>query len=181
MVVCGPSLQILSLNAKYPVSAHDSHVIRQSGIWQRLRMMEGQDMWLLGDQGYPCTPWLMTPPPGPQSEFNSALTATRQLVERTIGILKGRFCVLHRTGGNLMYSPEMISLHITGRSPIWRNTLAHPLVRNRRPQPTAVPATRGQKAATLHTHWAPDQSPCSKEGARLEEARTRTEKERTNG
>ncbi|XP_063786102.1 putative nuclease HARBI1 [Pseudophryne corroboree] len=113
MVVCGPSLQILSLNAKYPGSAHDAHVIRQSGIWQRLRMMEGQDMWLLGDREYPCTPWLMTPycklRPGPQSEFNSMLTATRQLVERTIGVLKGRFHVLHCNGGDIMYSPEMVS------------------------------------------------------------------------
>ncbi|XP_063819671.1 putative nuclease HARBI1 [Pseudophryne corroboree] len=113
MVVCGPSLQILSLNAKFPGNSHDAHVIRQSGIWQRLRSMEGQDMWLLGDRGYPCTPWLMTPyskpRPGPQTAFNSALTATRQLVERTIGVLKGRFRVLHRTGGDIMYSPEMVS------------------------------------------------------------------------
>ncbi|XP_063813803.1 putative nuclease HARBI1 [Pseudophryne corroboree] len=113
MVVCGPSLQILSLNAKFPGSSHDAHVIRQSGIWQRLRSSQRQDMWLLGDRGYPCTPWLMTPyrnpRPGPQTAFNSALTATRQLVERTIGVLKGRFRVLHRTGGDIMYSPEMAS------------------------------------------------------------------------
>ncbi|XP_063788406.1 putative nuclease HARBI1 [Pseudophryne corroboree] len=113
MVVCGPSLQILSLNAKFLGNSHDAHVIRQSGIWQRLRSMEGQDMWLLGDRGYPCTPWFMTPyskpRPGPQTAFNSALTATRQLVERTIGVLKGRFRVLHRTGGDIMYSPEMVS------------------------------------------------------------------------
>ncbi|XP_063799315.1 proline-rich protein 36-like [Pseudophryne corroboree] len=112
MVICGPSLQILSLNAKFPGNSHDAHVIRQSGIWQRLRTMEGQDMWLLGDRGYPCTPWLMTPyskpRPGPQTAFNSALTATRQLLEHTIGVLKGRFHVLHRTGGDIMYSPEML-------------------------------------------------------------------------
>ncbi|XP_063783118.1 putative nuclease HARBI1 [Pseudophryne corroboree] len=59
--------------------------------------MEGQDLWLLGDRGYPCIPWLMTPyskpRPGQQSAFNYALTATRQLVQRTIGVLKGRFRV----------------------------------------------------------------------------------------
>ncbi|XP_063775822.1 putative nuclease HARBI1 isoform X1 [Pseudophryne corroboree] len=113
MVVCGPSLQILSLNAKFTGSSHDAYVIRQSGIWQRLRASQRADMWLLGDRGYPCTPWLMTPyrnpRPGPQMAFNSALTATRQLVERTIGVLKGRFRVLHRTGGDIMYSPEMAS------------------------------------------------------------------------
>ncbi|XP_063809883.1 putative nuclease HARBI1 [Pseudophryne corroboree] len=113
MVVCGPSLQILSLNAKFTGSSHDAYVIRQSGIWQRLRSSQRPDMWLLGDRGYPCTPWLMTPyrnpRPGPQMAFNSALTATRQLVERTIGVLKGRFRVLHRTGGDIMYSPEMAS------------------------------------------------------------------------
>ncbi|XP_063812255.1 putative nuclease HARBI1 isoform X1 [Pseudophryne corroboree] len=110
MVVCGPSLQILSLNAKFTGSSHDAYVIRQSGIWQRLRSSQRADMWLLGDRGYPCTPWLMTPyrnpRPGPQMAFNSALTATRQLVERTIGVLKGRFRVLHRTGGDIMYSPR---------------------------------------------------------------------------
>ncbi|XP_063813400.1 putative nuclease HARBI1 isoform X2 [Pseudophryne corroboree] len=104
---------ILSLNAKFTGSSHDAYVIRQSGIWHRLRSSQRADMWLLGDRGYPCTPWLMTPyrnpRPGPQTAFNSALTATRQLVERTIGVLKGRFRVLHRTGGDIMYSPEMAS------------------------------------------------------------------------
>ncbi|XP_063778565.1 putative nuclease HARBI1 [Pseudophryne corroboree] len=107
------STKILSLNAKFPGNSHDAYVIRQSGIWHRLRSSQRADMWLLGDRGYPCTPWLMTPyrnpRPGPQTAFNSALTATRQLVERTIGVLKGRFRVLHRTGGDIMYSPEMAS------------------------------------------------------------------------
>lgn len=63
----------------------------------------------LGDSGYPLEPWLFTPfanpnENSPESKFNSELNSVRNVIERTNGILKGRFRCLskHRT---LLYHP----------------------------------------------------------------------------
>ena len=57
--------------------------------------------YLLGDRGYPCLPYMMTPypepEPGPQAQFNLAHSRTWN-----IGILKARFQCLH----GLRVSPE---------------------------------------------------------------------------
>ena len=51
--------------------------------------------WLLGDSGYACKPWLLTPIPIPQTpqevRYNAAHKTTRCIVERCIGVLKSRF------------------------------------------------------------------------------------------
>ncbi|KAJ8935706.1 hypothetical protein NQ314_012683, partial [Rhamnusium bicolor] len=55
------------------------------------------------DSGYPLELWLFTPFLNPRNQpeeaFNNTLTSARNLVERTNGILKGRFRCLsrHRT------------------------------------------------------------------------------------
>ena len=54
---------------------------------------------LLGDSGYACTPFLQTPYTHPQTRleecFNVAHKTTRCIIERTFGLLKRRFQILH--------------------------------------------------------------------------------------
>lgn len=85
--------------ARWPGSTHDSHIFRTSAIGRDLEGTGLADGVLLGDSGYACSPFLMTPylnPKTPQEErFNRAHKITRCTIERTFGVLKRRFHVLH--------------------------------------------------------------------------------------
>lgn len=65
---------------------------------------------IIGDSGYPCEPWLITPyrdaaEGSRQARFNKKHAKARNIVERTIGVLKGRFrCLLGAR--KLHYSPK---------------------------------------------------------------------------
>ncbi|KAK7157082.1 hypothetical protein R3I94_006981 [Phoxinus phoxinus] len=69
---------------------------------------------LLGDSGYPCKPWLLTPylrpDQGSQLNYNRAHKKTRAVVERGIGQLKRRFHILH---GEVRLAPEKVCKVIT--------------------------------------------------------------------
>lgn len=64
----------------------------------------------LGDSGYPAEPFLLTPIANPataaERHYNSSLTKSRSLVERSFGLWKGRFRSMDKSGGRLMYTPE---------------------------------------------------------------------------
>lgn len=71
-----------------------------------------QNMWLLGDSGYPVQPWLMTPVSNPRTDqekmYNKLHAKTRSKVERCIGVLKNRFrCLLGER--KLLYNHERAS------------------------------------------------------------------------
>ncbi|XP_036320417.1 putative nuclease HARBI1 [Rhagoletis pomonella] len=80
-------------------------------FYMERRYREGErNAWLLGDAGYPLEPWLMTPYRSvsegtQQSNYNMRHSRTRNIVERTIGVLKNRFrCLLGAR--ELHYSPK---------------------------------------------------------------------------
>ncbi|XP_022165318.1 putative nuclease HARBI1, partial [Myzus persicae] len=106
--------RILNVNAKFPGSTHDSHIWKMSLIRNHLSNTYRRDHeWLLGDSGYPLEPWLLTPfsNPGdgsPESRFNVKFTSARSVVERAIGMLKGRWRCLCKQR-MLHYKPTIAS------------------------------------------------------------------------
>jgi hypothetical protein len=95
--------------AKWPGSTHDSHIFRTSSVAQDLAGTHLENGVLLGDRGYACMPFLMTPYLEPETQsqrrFNRAHRVTRSLIERTFGVLKRRFYVLH---GQVRMCPERV-------------------------------------------------------------------------
>ncbi|XP_048575395.1 putative nuclease HARBI1 [Nematostella vectensis] len=74
---------------------------------EHTRIDEG---YLLGDSGYPCRPFLMTPYPNPanqhQEDFNEAHSKTRVKIEQCFGLFKRRFHLMH---GEVRMKPEKVS------------------------------------------------------------------------
>ncbi|XP_071124137.1 putative nuclease HARBI1 [Mytilus edulis] len=88
--------------AMWPGSVHDSHIMRCSQVCTHLEEshLSVQDGLILGDSGYACRSFLMTPylrPTEPCHEkFNKAHMKTRCCIERTFGWWKKRFSCLHQ-------------------------------------------------------------------------------------
>ncbi|XP_062596055.1 putative nuclease HARBI1 [Saccostrea cucullata] len=100
--VCDHDGKVTNINASWPGSVHDSHIFRTSQIRTYLEEEENglfENGVLLGDSGYACRPFLLTPYANPQTEpeekYNQAHARTRSEIERTFGRLKRRFHVLH--------------------------------------------------------------------------------------
>lgn len=84
-------MEILSIDATHPRACHDSF------IWNNSRT---SNLFVLADSGYALEPFVLTPYRSPQNEsnqhiFNLMHAAARNIVERTIGLLKSRFRCLH--------------------------------------------------------------------------------------
>jgi hypothetical protein len=76
--------------------------VQDSRIWKNSvvsQVLQAHNPLLLGDEGYPISPWLMTPfrqPSTPQQrEFNKVFTKERVIIERCFGQLKRCFPILH--------------------------------------------------------------------------------------
>ena len=95
--ICGPNLEFYNVVARWPGSVHDSRVFRNSQICRSLETGEYPGH-LLGDSGYPCRKYLLTPLQNPQSlqeeRYNVSHIRTRNTVERAFGVLKKRFAYL---------------------------------------------------------------------------------------
>ena len=98
--VCGPNLDILNIVARWPGSVHDARIFDNSRICAQFERGDIQDM-LLGDNGYPCRQYLMTPVINPQTRpqrrYNVAQIRIRNTVERMFGVWKRLFPCLSTT------------------------------------------------------------------------------------
>jgi hypothetical protein len=98
LAVAGPDLSFYYVNANFPGRCHDARVLRESSIWRVFEDEHNRPFpgaVILGDSAYPLTDWLITPfpgePDGAKGRFNAAQRSTRNLVERSFGVLKKRF------------------------------------------------------------------------------------------
>lgn len=94
-IVCDARLNIMNIIARWPGSTHDSTIFNDSPLCADLENGQYANSFLLGDSGYPCRTYLLTPflrPSTPaEVAYNFAHCATRNVVERCFGILKRRF------------------------------------------------------------------------------------------
>ncbi|XP_029466582.1 putative nuclease HARBI1 [Rhinatrema bivittatum] len=111
-VVCDARLRILNVVSNFPGSCHDAYILAHSSLATQFPEGKYGEGWLLGDGGYGCKPWLLTPLQNPRTasdrRYNEAHGSTRNVIERTFGVLKGRFRCLDRSGGALQYSAEKV-------------------------------------------------------------------------
>lgn len=97
-VVCDSDAFITNIVARWPGSTHDSRIFENSNIAEKLRdgVLDGI---LLGDSGYACRAYLLTPILKPKNagevRYNTAHRRTRCVIERCFGLLKRRFPCLH--------------------------------------------------------------------------------------
>lgn len=90
---------IISANTGWPGCVHDARVLRNSQLYQKAEQGQliGPEKFLVGDSAYPLKAWLTAPFKNypnlsPQQRlFNRKITSIRQVVERAIGHMKGRF------------------------------------------------------------------------------------------
>lgn len=98
--VCDSNLRIRNIISRWPGSVHDSTIFNDCPLKVDLEHgLYGNGSYLLGDNGYACKKYLLTPflnPNGAAEEaYNAAHIATRNTVERCFGLLKKRFPCLH--------------------------------------------------------------------------------------
>ncbi|XP_021967141.1 putative nuclease HARBI1 [Folsomia candida] len=93
-LICTSDLKITNVIARWYGSCHDNRIFDNSTICGQLERAEVPGI-LLGDSGYGCTSFLMTPFSHPttaaEKRYQSAQIKTRNPIERCNGLLKQRF------------------------------------------------------------------------------------------
>lgn len=88
-------LKIMDIVSRWPGSVHDTTIFNDSNIRARFENNEFSPYTLVGDGGYPCRTYLLTPliQPHtlPEERYNSSQIKTRNPVERLFGVWKRRF------------------------------------------------------------------------------------------
>lgn len=61
-VVCDSEDKFINVVARWPGATHDSRILRNSSVWESFESgFYEQGTYILGDSGYPCKDWLLTP------------------------------------------------------------------------------------------------------------------------
>jgi hypothetical protein len=103
-VVAGADMKILNIVSRHPGSKHDANIYSGSSLRATLDSVRAGELpqynhlrghYLLGDQGYMCKTYLLTPLTHAVTEaekrYNKSHKFVRQHVERTFGALKSKF------------------------------------------------------------------------------------------
>uniref|UniRef100_UPI00398E808D putative nuclease HARBI1 n=1 Tax=Pristiophorus japonicus TaxID=55135 RepID=UPI00398E808D len=99
------SRQIMAVDVLYPGNSHNAFILQQTGVPDLFQLPNEGHSWLLGGKRYPLCTGLMTSlhnttTPAQQS-YNECHSATRSIIEQTIGIMKQRFHCLDCSEGVL--------------------------------------------------------------------------------
>ncbi|KAM4706602.1 putative nuclease HARBI1 [Discoglossus pictus] len=123
-------MRIQNVVAGFPGSTHDAYIIFTDALTSSTTSHSYLHLPFLfpsGDAGYRCLPWLLTPVNNPHTEgeerYNAAHARTRNVIERTFGLLKMRFRCLHSTGGALQYTP--VKVHLKGQNNLVESCSIH--------------------------------------------------------
>lgn len=96
--IASAELKILNIVARWPGSCHDQTIFNNSNISMRLQRGDFGKYIIVGDSGYRNTRYLATPflsvDNPAKNLFNESQIRTRNVVERSYGVLKRRFPVL---------------------------------------------------------------------------------------
>jgi hypothetical protein len=96
--VSDAELKIQDIVTRWPGSAHDAHIFRNSVLCASMSMGNFGNGVLVGDSGYPIKPYLITPLLNVRNRaenlFNESQIRTRNVVERSYGVWKRRFPAL---------------------------------------------------------------------------------------
>uniref|UniRef100_UPI00398E726B putative nuclease HARBI1 n=1 Tax=Pristiophorus japonicus TaxID=55135 RepID=UPI00398E726B len=115
-LVCDHQRRIMAVFARYPGSSHHAFILRQSSVPTLFTGPNQNCGWLLGDNGYPLSTWLLTQLRNhwtmAEHAYNDAHCGTRCIIEHYIGMFKQRFRCLDHSDVALQYSPEWVSIFV---------------------------------------------------------------------
>lgn len=94
---CDANYMFTSVDCSWAGSVHDARIWRNSQVQQLLNANTCGAL-LLGDEGYPLTPWVLTVYRNPngdmQQAYNTLHKKERSIIERMFGQMKQRFPIL---------------------------------------------------------------------------------------